>query len=318
MQFCEVCLTSVTLGSLFSSPDFYQQALSSPITSELLVGALPVVPMDALTSPMASERETQAQTHAASGQDTHSVRSDQCAEASPLHSEPEDSPLLCSSPRIEDMGLTVSAVFSPPDASESSVAQSNAPQPCVEPQVLYQAPHQLQVSQALFAQNQVKIQLSFSKPLAQIHGSVPQIQVQSSVSQPQSSVHTSVQRSSPSPLHVSVSVPQQQLDLKAASASLSKGGDDSAVQQHTLNSEFNSVRILSDHCFLSASSSSSASVLLSEPTAALAVESKAFTLDVHSPSPAAQTLQAHGSSAPREGVPIQISQQTGTKVRLRF
>lgn len=41
------------------------------------------------------------------------------------------------------------------------------------------------------------------------------------------------------------------------------------------------------------------------------MESKAFTLDVHPPSPAAQGVQVHGPTAPRECAPI----QTGTKVR---
>ncbi|XP_026163563.1 BRD4-interacting chromatin-remodeling complex-associated protein [Mastacembelus armatus] len=248
-----------------------QQALSSPLTSELLVGALPVVPMEALTSPLANERETQPQTHAASVQDTHTVMSDQCVEASPLHSDPEDTPLLCSSPQIQD------TTFSPPVAPqitlpvpESPVPQATAPQPHIEPQVQYHVPNQLQVSQALFAQSQVQIQSSVSQPLPQ---------AQPSVSQPQPSVHASV-HSSPSPLRVSVSVPQQQPDATAASASLSKGGD-SAVQQHTQN----------------------------KPTAALAVESTVFTLDVHPPSPAAPSIQA-----PRECAPTQSSQQTSTKL----
>ncbi|XP_042244810.1 BRD4-interacting chromatin-remodeling complex-associated protein [Thunnus maccoyii] len=273
-----------------------QQALSSPITSELLVGALPVVPMESLASPVASERETQQQTHAVTGQDACTGMSDQCVEASPLPSDPDDTQLLCSSPPIQDTGRAASATFSPPagpqitqitlPGPESSVPQTTAPQPHTEPQVQYQVPHQLQVSQALFAQTQVQIQSSVSQPLPQVQASVshPQVklQAQPSVSQPQSLVHTSVN----SPLHVSVSVPQQQPDPTAASASLSKGGDDSTVQQHTQN----------------------------KPTAALAVESKAFTLDVRPPSPAAQSVQAHGPPAPRECAPIPTSQQTGTKL----
>ncbi|XP_045918203.1 BRD4-interacting chromatin-remodeling complex-associated protein [Micropterus dolomieu] len=267
-----------------------QQALSSPITSELLVGSLPVVPLETLASPVANERDTQPQTHAVSGQDTRTVMSDQCVEASPLHSDPEDTPLICPSPPIQDTERLAQTSFSPPagpritlPGSESSVPQITAPQLCVEPQVQYQVTHQLQVSQALFGQDQVQIQSSVSQSLPQIQASAPQLQVQSSVSQPQSSVMNSV-HSSPSPLRVSVSVPQQQPDPRAAG--LSKGGDDSAVQQHTQN----------------------------KPTAALVVESKAFTLDDHPPSPAAQGVQVHGPPAPRECVPIETSQQTGTKL----
>lgn len=202
--------------------------------------------MESLASPVASERETQQQTHAVTVQDACTVMSDQCVEASPLPSDPDtDTPLLCSSPPIQDTGRAASATFSPPagpqialPGPESSVPQTSAPQPCTEPQAQYQVPHQLQVSQALFTQNQVQIQPSVSQPLPQVQASVPhpqvKLQAQLPVSQPQSLVHTSVH----SPLHVSISVPQQQPDPTAASMSLSKGGDDSTVQQHTQISEF--------------------------------------------------------------------------------
>lgn len=209
-----------------------QQALSSPITSELLVGALPVVPMETLASPVPSERETQPQTRAVSGQDTHTVMSDQCVEASPLHSDPEDTPLICSSPPLQEAETPPPTSFSPPAGAQNVLSgpESSVPQPPIEPQIQYQVPHQLQVSQALFAQNPVQIQSSVSQPLPQVQASAPQVQL--SVSQPQ--VNTPL-HSSPSPLHVNVSVPQQQPDPTAAS--LSAEGDDSAVQQHTQNSE---------------------------------------------------------------------------------
>ncbi|KAM9341442.1 BRD4-interacting chromatin-remodeling complex-associated protein [Symphorus nematophorus] len=266
-----------------------QQALSSPLTSELLVGALPVVPMESLPSPVTSERETQPQTHPVSGQDSRSVMSDQCVEASPLHSDPEDTPLICPSPPVHDSERPAPTSFSPPAGPqiappETSLPQIAAPQPQIEPQVQYPVPPQLQVSQALFAQNQVQIQSSVSQPLPQVQTSAPQLHVQPSVSQPQSSTVNTTVHSSPSPLRVSVSVPQQQPDPTAAG--LSKGGDDSAVQQHTQN----------------------------KPTAALVVESKAFTLDVHPPSPAAQGVQVHGPPPPRECGPIQASQQNATKL----
>ncbi|XP_034432805.1 BRD4-interacting chromatin-remodeling complex-associated protein isoform X1 [Hippoglossus hippoglossus] len=242
-----------------------QQALNSPITSDLLVGALPVVPMETLSSPVANERETQPPTHSVPDPDPHNVTSDQCVEASPLSSDPEDTPLLCSSPPHlpQDTGRT--AAFSPPAGAQMTppAPERSAPQPLIEPQAQYQVPLQLQVSQALFIQNQV--------------------QLQSSVPQPRSSSHTPAHSSSSSsPVLVSVPVPQQQPD--PAAARLSKGGDDSAVQQQTQN----------------------------KPTAALAVESKAFTLDVHLRSPAAQDV--HGPPAPREWGPVQTSQQTGTKL----
>lgn len=193
--------------------------------------------MESLASPVPNERDTQPQTRAVSGQDACTVMSDQCVEASPLQSDPEDTPLICSSPPIQDAERPAATSFSPlagPQISlpgpESSVPQITAPQPRIEPQVQYQLPHQLQVSQTLFAQ----IQPSVPQPLPQVQASAPQLQVQSSVSQPPSSVNTSVHRS-PSPLRVSISVPQQQPDPSAAG--LSKGGDASAVQQHTQHSE---------------------------------------------------------------------------------
>lgn len=197
--------------------------------------------MESLASPVTSDRESQPQTHAVSGQDTCTVMSDQCAEVSPLHSDPENTPLICSPSQIQDTGRPVARTFSPPTGPqialpgpENSVPQTTASQPHSEPLVQYEVPHQLQVSQALFAHNQLQIQSSVSKPLPQAQASVSQPQL--SVSQPQPSNHTSI-HSSQSPLPVSVSVPQQQPNPTAASAVLSKAGDDSAVQQHTQNSE---------------------------------------------------------------------------------
>ncbi|XP_069567844.1 BRD4-interacting chromatin-remodeling complex-associated protein [Brachyistius frenatus] len=265
-----------------------QQALNSPIPSDLLVGALPVVPMESLASPVSTDRDTQPPTHVVSGQDTCTLMSDQRVEVSPLHSDPEDAPLICSPPQIQDSGRPASDSFSPPAGPqigpESSVPQTTVPpQPRIEPLVQYQVPPHLS---QVFAQNQVQIQ---SQPTPQVQASVsqpqPQVQIQLSVSQPQPSIHTSV-HSSPSPLRASVSVPQQQPDPTAAPAALSAGGDDSAAQQHTQN----------------------------KPTAALAVESKAFTLDVHPPSPTAPGVQVQGPSAPMECSPVQTGQQSATKL----
>ncbi|XP_060939431.1 BRD4-interacting chromatin-remodeling complex-associated protein [Limanda limanda] len=235
-----------------------QQALNSPIASDLLVGAMPVVPMEILSSPVAEERETQPQTHPVPEPDPHSVTCDQRVEASPLSSDPEDT--LCSSPPphlLQDTGTTAPAAFSPPAAAQMTppAPEGSAPQLLIQPQAQYQAQLQLQVPQALFGQNQV------------------------------SSSHTPApsSSSSSSPVLVSVPVPQQQPDPPAAR--LSEGGDDSAEQQQTQN----------------------------KPTAALAVESKVFPLDVRPRSPADHHVP--GPPAPRDcGPPVQTSQQTGTKL----
>lgn len=178
-----------------------QQALSSPLTSsEVLVGTLSVVPIESLTSPVANERE-EVQMHTVIGQaDVLSVMADQCAEASPLHSDLEDTSLLCSSPPVEDTMSTPPASFSPPSG----------------PPLALPGP---------------------DNAVAGIQASVPQATVPqlhfSSQAQGQTLAY-----SSPSPLPVSVSVPkQQQPDPLAVSARLSNGGEDPAVQQHTQSSE---------------------------------------------------------------------------------
>ncbi|XP_068436309.1 BRD4-interacting chromatin-remodeling complex-associated protein isoform X2 [Clinocottus analis] len=256
-----------------------QQALSSPLTSELLVGSLPAAPMESLDSPAADERETRPRTHAASGQD------DRCVEASPLHSDPADAPPSRSPSPIRDTERPAAPCFSPqipPPAPEGPVT---APQTRIEPQTQYRAPHQLQASQALFAQTPEQAEPSVSQPPDRLQLSQPPDRLQLSqppdrlqLSQPPPSGNASV-HSIPPPLRVSV--PQQQSDPTAASAHLSEGGDESAVQQHTQN----------------------------KPTAALVVESKAFTLDVRPSSPAASGVQAHGALGA-----IQTGQNTGTKL----
>ncbi|XP_056151421.1 BRD4-interacting chromatin-remodeling complex-associated protein [Lampris incognitus] len=108
-----------------------QQALSSPLKpSELLAGALPVVPVETLASPVGEMNEgaTRPQTHAVVGQaDALAAMADQCVEASPPPSEPEDAPLLCSSRQIQDRGSTASAGFSTP--GPESVVEALTPQP---------------------------------------------------------------------------------------------------------------------------------------------------------------------------------------------
>lgn len=164
---------------------------------------------------------------------------------------------MSSTPPLQDPAasfsphITAQIVLPEP---EGSVSQQT--------QLQYQAPHQ--ISQDCFAQKQQiqssvphsvlqveasapPVQSSAPQPVLQVQASAPQVQssvpqpmlqVQASapqvhlyVPQPQSSVNRASQ-----PLHVSVSVPQQQPHPVAAG--LSKEGDDSAVQQHTKNSEF--------------------------------------------------------------------------------
>ncbi|XP_047200818.1 BRD4-interacting chromatin-remodeling complex-associated protein isoform X2 [Girardinichthys multiradiatus] len=232
-----------------------QEALNSPIPSELLVGALPVVPIEPLTSPVVSDREIQPQTSAVSELDAH-VISGQCGEVSPHPSDLEDPLAICSPSLVHDTVKPAPTTYSPPPGPQTSASQSH-----MEAQVQYQVPHQHQVPQNFFAETQVN--------------------VQPSVSQPQSSSCTPAQ-SSPSPLHVNVSVPQQQTAPTTASAFLSKDGDEPAVQQHTQN----------------------------KPTAAL--ESKSFTLSVHPPSLADQGVQVHRPHV--QCGPFQISEKSDTKL----
>uniref|UniRef100_A0A1A7YJ47 GLTSCR protein conserved domain-containing protein n=2 Tax=Iconisemion striatum TaxID=60296 RepID=A0A1A7YJ47_9TELE len=213
-------------------PHLQQQALTSPVSSELLAGVLPAVPMEPLTPPTTDDGETRPQTGPVCEQEVH-MMSGQCGEVSPHHPEPENPPLICSPTQSQDT-VRQTAAFSPPTGSESLLTQTSAPQVCSEPQVQHQDPHQLQVSQAILAETQVDVQSSVSQLQAQVQVSDSQIQFQSC---------TSVQCSS-SPQSASVTEPQQQ----TASTALSKGGDDAAVQPFTQT----------------------------KPTAALAVESKAF------------------------------------------
>lgn len=200
-----------------------QEALSSPIPSELLVGALPVVPIEPLTSPGGSDRESQPQSAAVSEPDAHLI-SGHCGEVSPHPSDPVDTPMICSPSLVQDTTRAASTAFSPPAGSQTSASVSN-----MEAQVQYQVPHQHQVPQNFFAETQANAEPGVSQPPGQ---------VQLSVSQPQSSSCTPAHGSS-SPLCVSVPVPLQQTATTAASALLSEEGDETAVQQHTQNSEFN-------------------------------------------------------------------------------
>lgn len=187
---------------------------TSPVPSELLVGVLPAVQMEMLSPAMTDCTKTQPQTGAVSDQEDHMV-SHQPDEVSP-HSDSENAQIICSPAQNQDSTRPASSTFSSPPGSESSVSQTSAPQFHIEPQVPYQVPHQLQVSQT---------QVNVSQPAAQVQVSHHEPSGQSSV------------RSSPPPQCLSISVPQQQTVLTAAPASLSKPGDTLAVQQPPQNSE---------------------------------------------------------------------------------
>lgn len=230
--------------------------------------------MEPLASPIISSKKATPLSRPASAQDHSDV--------SPLPSEPEDLPLICSPTQDQDSGKPAAEVFSP--AAQPPIAQlgpeSSAPQSGAEPQDQFLVSHRHPASQSLIPQNQQQSGPAVSQPPPQ---------AQPSPSQPMSSSHSSAP---------SVSVPQQQ--PAPAPAVLFKGGDESAVPQH--NSEFSSSQPKLRHrAFLLIFTLSS-----SEPTAALVVESEPFTVDP--PSPSAQEVPAQG--APVDAAPV----QTITKV----
>lgn len=171
-----------------------------------------MVPIEPLTSPAGSDGASPPRGGAASEPDAQAISGRRC-EVSPHPSEPEDVTMICSPSLVQDAARPAPATFSPPVGPQTSASQAHM-----------EAPVQYHVPQSLFAETQANVQ-SVSQPPGQ---------VQPPVSQPPSSSCAPTCRS-PSPLHVSVPVPQQQ----TAPAPLSNEGDDSAVQQHTQNSEFN-------------------------------------------------------------------------------
>lgn len=230
--------------------------------------ALPAAPVEMLASPVPAEGESRAQTRDPSNP----------IEVSPPPSHPEDAPLICPSPPLQD--AETPANFSPPASAQTgpSGPEGSLPQ---QPPVQFQASHQ--ITKALFAPKQ-----QIQPPVSQV-----QVQVQVQVQLARSS------STSPAPLQVSVSVPQQQ-------PRPTKQGDDSAAQQHKHQSEFPAA---------AASPSFIVSFIVSflippEPTAALETKSRAFTPEVFPASPAAQGTQAHLAPGP-----VQTTQKAGTKVR---
>ncbi|XP_054651696.1 BRD4-interacting chromatin-remodeling complex-associated protein isoform X2 [Dunckerocampus dactyliophorus] len=247
--------------SLSQNQDFMQQlqqqALSSPITSDILVGAVPVVPVGSLTPSVDNEQDSHQAT----------VMLDPCVDSSPLPSE--DTSLLGA--------FQSAAMF--PNQDPLLGPESSPPQ--------YQDAPEFQGSQSLFVTS--KRTLAAAQALASHPGS--------DFSLPQSSEPPFTPRGA-SPLHVSIPVPQQQPDPSAAS--LCGGGNDTPVQQHTLNSEFVFQTQNSEFvCKLKVCG-------MSAPTAALAIESELMSLYVHPSSPDSQEEHL---PAPREGGPFTNNQQ---------
>ncbi|XP_072314084.1 BRD4-interacting chromatin-remodeling complex-associated protein [Eucyclogobius newberryi] len=262
-----------------------QQALTSPLSSELLVGALPVVPLEALSSPQDGHKEVRRE-----AQDVSSTLTDQCV-VSPLPSDLDDSSLLCSSPSSSDPPQTYTSPVQGPCIS--------APPPQTEPPMQYQ----LQAQSALFTQLQDQIQPSVSQtqitncispPTVQVQTSLlpslSHVQVQYSVSQVQvqpivliPEVHSAARTPSPAPAPPPVSVPQP----GPTAATRAPSGEQPSVQLHTHH----------------------------KPTAALVVESKVFS----APSPAALSVPGHVSSPHTEWTSIQPgqpNQQQDTKLSI--
>ncbi|XP_051942532.1 BRD4-interacting chromatin-remodeling complex-associated protein isoform X2 [Hippocampus zosterae] len=125
--------------SVSRNQDFMQQlkeqTLGSPITSDLMVGAVPV---DFLTPPLDNEQESQPTT----------AMSDSCLDASPLLS---DTSLLGSSPSFQD-----SATFPDPNPLPGREGSSS-----LQDQVLY---HQFQGSQDLFVDSGGPLSSPSSEP----------------------------------------------------------------------------------------------------------------------------------------------------------
>ncbi|XP_028293674.1 BRD4-interacting chromatin-remodeling complex-associated protein isoform X2 [Gouania willdenowi] len=265
---------SVSQNQAFMS-NLQQPALSSPISSELLVETLPVVPMEPLSSPVSADRETHPPPNPPGpSQDSRAVMSEQIVEVSS-----EETPL-----QNQDSRRPPSTTFSPPAGSQtdSSVPQMEATaklptQPLAQPPTQPPAPPHLQPSQTAFSQPQAHIQSPASHS---------QVQMQLPVSQPQLLVRSTTippppLPPPPLPQHVSVSVP----DSTAAVAPVSKGRDHPAVTQHTQH----------------------------KPKAAFVGEGKTFSLDVHPPSSTTTITTSFGVQVDTSPANIQINQQSSTK-----
>ncbi|XP_055011218.1 BRD4-interacting chromatin-remodeling complex-associated protein [Boleophthalmus pectinirostris] len=158
-----------------------QHALTSPLSSELLVGALPVVPLEALSSPQDGHKDT-----------------DQCVD-SPLPSDLDDSSLLCSSPSPTD---PPPQTFTPPVQDPDTTAPPTQNETPVQ--------YQLQAQNALFTQDQIQSAVSESTNCI----SPPKIQVQTSLLSSRS--HVQVQVSVPQAQPI-VLVPEVQIAARTPS-----------------------------------------------------------------------------------------------------
>ena len=211
-----------------------QQALSSPITpSELLMGALPVGPMDSPDSTADNEREALSQMQPSMGQaDTLAALVDQCVEASPIPPDSEEALEHHSSCPVQETLSTASASFSPINQGAPSPPETPpAPVPGHQPPAL-----------------------EASLPLMQNLDSVPQTQseIQPQVHVLEAFVSDIQTQASVPHAHPEVVVPDQdqvfnlsqhhhhhqyqQHGAPATPASLSSGAEEPAVQQHSLSS----------------------------------------------------------------------------------
>ena len=214
-----------------------QQALSSPITpSELLMGALPVVPMDSLDSTPDNEREALSQIQSSMGQaDTLAALVDQCVEASPLPPDSEEALEHRSSHPVQETPSTAPASFSPINQGAPSPPETPpAPVPGHQPQPLI-----LEASLALM-QNLDSVPQTQSEIQPQVHvleAFVSNIQTQASVphAHPEVVVPDQDQVFNLSQHHNHHQY--QQHGAPATPTSLSSGAEEPAVQQHSLSNK---------------------------------------------------------------------------------
>ncbi|XP_075904836.1 BRD4-interacting chromatin-remodeling complex-associated protein isoform X2 [Nelusetta ayraudi] len=276
-----------------------QQALSSPIASELLVGDPPVAPTESLDSPGPGQEEIQPEIppeiqeeiqpeiHTGSSQDDRTAGSDRHAVPSPPLPGTEDAPLMCSSPPFQDSGMSPPSSFcSPPQTEPPAAGVPAEPSVQLQDTCQLQDPRQHQDSRQLQV-SQWHIQPPAPQPPAQISIPVPQQQQQQQWQQQQ----------------------QQQQPPSAATASYPPDGDNSAVPQQTHSGECQRRPPL-------ATSPSSAASLLAPAASLLAPATTLLTPAASPAEPTAALLVERNLAAldaPRECDPIQSSQQSSTK-----
>ncbi|TNM96039.1 hypothetical protein fugu_017122, partial [Takifugu bimaculatus] len=153
-----------------------QQTGLSPVPSELVVGVLPAAPGEMLASPVPRDRETRPETR---DPVDGALMPDQCVEVSPPLSDPEDTPIISSTPPLQD--AETAANFSPPTSAPIGPAGPEGSVPH-RPPLQYQGSHQ--ITEALFAPKQ-----QIQPPVSQV-----QVQVQVQVPAPQPAADSAVQQ----------------------------------------------------------------------------------------------------------------------------